>query len=270
MSSPPQLDHIVILVPHDQLAAPPSWVSDNFTVSPGGAHADGLTENVLILLSDGVYLELIAFTPTASAEKRARHRWGQLPYGIVDYAFTLRSSDAEDVDAEFAALQSGWKAAGVKDEYIPKSLVAGARRRPDGETLEWRVGNPEGSKTGIANFWCMDTTPRRLRVPLSDKATTHPSGVRGLQEVLVRAGAQDSADLEKLFGAYLSPENQWETAYVLGTPEGVRVQAPRPNTVRVEKGSRGEHEIVLVLHTEGERKVVSGEIGDRKVELRFE
>lgn len=260
----PQLDHIVILVPHPYLADPPAWVTDNFTVSPGGAHADGLTENVLILLADGVYLELIAFVDTAPPEKRAAHRWGRLPYGVIDYAFTLPS---DDVDDDFTSLQSSWRDAGVDEAYYPKELVAGARKRPDGELLKWRVGNPARDKTGIANFWCMDVTPRRLRVPLEEKATTHPSGVRGLKEVVVTAEQTDVRHLERLYGAYLPSKG--DGAYALGTP--VDVGQPESSVVRVQ-GCQDGHEIVLVLYTggAGAERVIKGEIGNVQVELRLQ
>ena len=63
MAPTPILDHIVILVPHETLTNLPPWLTDAFTVLEGGRHADGVTENKLILLQDGVYFELIAFVP---------------------------------------------------------------------------------------------------------------------------------------------------------------------------------------------------------------
>ncbi|MBE7180065.1 MAG: VOC family protein, partial [Terriglobus roseus] len=72
MTSPLQLDHIIILVPHSLLASIPSSLSNAFTISPGGRHADGATENVLVVLRDGVYLELIAFADEA---RKPDHWW---------------------------------------------------------------------------------------------------------------------------------------------------------------------------------------------------
>ena len=56
-----QLDHVILLLPYQDLLNPPSWLTSNFIVSPGGLHADGKTENRLVLFEDGTYLELIAF-----------------------------------------------------------------------------------------------------------------------------------------------------------------------------------------------------------------
>jgi hypothetical protein len=35
-----QLDHVVVLVPYADLLTPPAWITDHFTLSPGGRHAD--------------------------------------------------------------------------------------------------------------------------------------------------------------------------------------------------------------------------------------
>jgi hypothetical protein len=39
-----QLDHIVILLPYTDIVNPPSWITDCFTISPGGRHGDNKTE----------------------------------------------------------------------------------------------------------------------------------------------------------------------------------------------------------------------------------
>jgi hypothetical protein len=66
--------HIIILVPYELLTSPPSWLTSAFTVSPGGRHADNRTENRLILLADGSYIELIAFINDDPA-LREGHWW---------------------------------------------------------------------------------------------------------------------------------------------------------------------------------------------------
>ena len=264
----PQLDHIIILIPIAQLRSIPSWLSSSFTITPGGAHADGLTENVLILLSDGVYIELIAFTESASPEGRAGHWWGKLPYGIVDYAFTLPSAN-DDVDSDFVALREQWEQAGLDAKYTPGELVQGGRRRTDGVQLEWRIAQPNRAKTGIPNFWCVDITPRQLRVPLSPEATKHASGVTGVAEVVVTANKEDAGELRKLFGAYL--EQVEEGRWAIGTPvasgdsgagQGARIR------VREGNGKDGDEGIMLRLDTTGRAQTIVGDVGGKAV--RFE
>lgn len=127
------LDHIVILVPHSTLLNLPTWLTDAFAISSGGRHADGVTENRLILFSDGVYLELIAFVPGKEAE-RARHRWGDRREGtIVDWASTLHAEEGLDI------VRDRVKSTGTGFEY--KEAVDGGRTRPDGVELKWVISS---------------------------------------------------------------------------------------------------------------------------------
>jgi hypothetical protein len=84
------LDHIVILVPHSFLTSPPAWFTNVFVPYPGGRHADGLTENTLVLFPDGSYIEFIAFVPGVDPGKREKHKWGRkAEFSVVDWALTL-------------------------------------------------------------------------------------------------------------------------------------------------------------------------------------
>ncbi|KAJ4396576.1 hypothetical protein N0V93_000797 [Gnomoniopsis smithogilvyi] len=178
------LDHIVILVPYSTLLNLPTWLTDAFTISPGGRHADGVTENKLILFSDGVYLELIAFVPGKEAE-RERHRWGHRREGtIIDWANTLQTEEDLDIVRDLV------RDTGVGFEY--DKPVEGGRTRPDGVELKWVTSSwfIEGDTPGYfageeLPFWCVDRTPREFRVPYktAPDATSHHSealGVAGL------------------------------------------------------------------------------------------
>lgn len=184
----PILDHIVILVPHETLLNLPLWISEAFTVLTGGRHADGVTENKLIVLQDGVYLELIAFIPGKETERKS-HRWGQRREGhIVDWANTLHNgADLEVIRSRVAAAGSGIK-------YTAPS--AGGRVRPDGTELQWTISAPyaDDDKVGAvaafaggeAPFWCLDRTPRNLRVPHQVESNVkHASGAVGVAGVTV-------------------------------------------------------------------------------------
>lgn len=180
----PILDHIVILVPHATLVDLPNWLTEAFTVLPGGRHADGVTENKLILFQDGVYLELIAFSQSKEAlEGRKHHRWGQRHEGhIVDWANTLHEEGQLDFIRERVA------SAGSGIKYSEPQ--AGGRIKPDGTELKWVIsapftddtsGEPTGFVGGEAPFWCLDRTPRDLRVPYRvGHNVQHPSGALGV------------------------------------------------------------------------------------------
>lgn len=202
----PILDHIVILVPHATLVNLPSWLSEAFTVLEGGRHADGVTENKLILFRDGVYLELIAFIPGKEKEREA-HRWGQRQEGhIVDWANTLHSED------ELAIIRGRIASAASGIKYTEPS--SGGRVRPDGVELKWTISAPyidDGAlgefAGGEAPFWCLDRTPRHLRVPHKVESNVkHPSEAMGLAGITV--SVRDVQLFEKLRESYNALQGQ--------------------------------------------------------------
>ncbi|KAH7346674.1 glyoxalase-like domain-containing protein [Rhexocercosporidium sp. MPI-PUGE-AT-0058] len=179
------LDHIVILVPYASLADPPAWISKNFTVTPGGQHADQKTENRLICFRDGSYIELIAFV-NDDPKNREGHGWGDSQFGIIDFAFTNSTGDAFVLFSELQERLDGvkWEEGDVRVEYKPPHT--GGRKRPDGIDVKWTVTWPvvsTGYQRGELPFFCHDVTARSVRVPVSEEATTHPSGVYGIKQL---------------------------------------------------------------------------------------
>ncbi|GKT47857.1 uncharacterized protein ColSpa_08038 [Colletotrichum spaethianum] len=192
-SSLPLLDHIVILLPHQVLASLPSWISSEFTILTGGRHADGRTENKLIIFADGTYLELISFVEGLSQDERLKHKWGPKPDGtIIDWAYSLKD------ESGFAAIQKRVRDAqsiAIYDDPVP-----GGRIRPDGEELKWAVALPAGAgaesegnvERGELPFWCFDRTPRELRVPNHvAENIRHPSGSLGVHSLAVDVSREE-------------------------------------------------------------------------------
>jgi hypothetical protein len=181
----PILDHFVILVSHRTLRELPERLKESFEVSTGGDHADGLTSNHLIILRDGVYIELIAFKDGIDPERRKSHKWGQLEENtIVDWAYT------QVTERDFAQIQERVGAAG--SGYFYENLVHGGRVQPDGTRVEWgtsaayAVGR-EPIPTGTLPFWCIDKIDRQNRVPSTDSPKAiHPSDAQGISSVSVR------------------------------------------------------------------------------------
>jgi hypothetical protein len=198
------LDHIIILVPYDTLLHPPPWVTDNFTLTPGGRHADGKTENKLICFADGSYLELIAFI-NDSPHHRSGHWWGNKPYGIIDFAFTSRES-AQEQHARLASRLSG-NADGVRYQ----TPVEGGRTRDDGQELKWHVTFPDVTTTGFQRgelpFFCHDVTDRKLRVPGGVETTTHPSSAYGVAQIRIGAPKSRAESLVRAYSAILDVPN---------------------------------------------------------------
>lgn len=197
----PLLDHIVILVNHDTLTGIDERLAGIFTVAPGGRHADGSTWNRLILFDDGVYIELIAFFDTLDPATRRKHRWGSLPEGtIIDWACSLpHERDFGQIQARVRATQTG---------YRYSDPVPGGRETDDGTVLKWAIGaatSPDGTPTepGTLPFWCLDRTPRRLRVPYEDapSLTSHPSGAKGVSRLVIHSPHGDVASLRAVYRA---------------------------------------------------------------------
>lgn len=169
-------------------------------MAPGGNHADGLTSNKLVLFEDGVYLEFIAFFENIDPERRKRHRWGCLKENtIIDWAFTFPPR------GDFSAIRQ--RVLNSNTGFIYEEPAAWGREKADGTMLEWTLsapvdplGNPV---TGYLPFWCLDKTPRQLRVPynIEHHLTDHPSRVRGVSSLSVSIPHQQASDLIRVYGA---------------------------------------------------------------------
>ncbi|KAJ5299199.1 hypothetical protein N7476_010756 [Penicillium atrosanguineum] len=232
----PILDHIVILVSHKDLLGISSHIEGHLTLAPGGNHADGLTTNKLILLSDGVYLEFIAFFDDVDPERRRNHRWGKETEGtVIDWAFTLPS------ESDFAAVQQRFQNADTSASYTDP--IPGGRTKPDGTVLEWAVCTPKDRQgnavaPGSMPFWCLDRTPRARRVSYEAEShlTQHPNGVKGLLSVSIRDPDEGAFNLKGAYDAIFGGE--WSYDVPSGSTAGKRAFSL----------STGEAAIKLVFH----------------------
>lgn len=226
----PTLDHIVILISHETLLGLSDCIQHLFIVAPGGTHADGLTSNKLVLLPDGVYIEFIAFFPDIDPEKRRSHRWGNLKEGtVIDWAFTLPSDDGGgDV---FGSVQRRVQDADAGFFY--EDAVPGGRKKDNGTILKWAVSAPRHTTLGHAvypgglPFWCLDRTPRDLRVPyaVEPHLTHHPSGVQGVSFLALLVPTGEVPNLAKtynaVFGRSDDPQDRvWQYAVPSGSAAG--------------------------------------------------
>ena len=86
-----QQDHIVILVDTPFFENLPAWVTDNFTVTPGGYHDGQPSRNKLVIFADGSYLEFFNWydTPPSLHDEHLPMRvWGPKTPGLIDFAIT--------------------------------------------------------------------------------------------------------------------------------------------------------------------------------------
>ncbi|THU97408.1 hypothetical protein K435DRAFT_721901, partial [Dendrothele bispora CBS 962.96] len=218
MSSPTNLpatnclDHIIYLSPPGSLRnAVAEFENFGFRVLPGGQHADGLTENALVVLADGVYIELISFIhppdfyPPGSPERQKRdsHWWANKDPGWIDFCFldNLNISEASDAETPSNDLRvkdiindrtlKDVSTSDAPEETTNKKLsyvseVHGGRVRPDGVEMKWMVTFPMLDKRGVLPFFCKDLTPRERRVPTNPPSNiVHPSTAVGISFIRV-------------------------------------------------------------------------------------
>ena len=258
-----QLDHVVLLLPYKDIINPPAWVTDHFTLSPGGRHADGKTENRLVLFADGTYLELIAFI-NDDPERRKGHWWDK-PYGVIDYALTT----PDETFGELKAINSRLADTDTAISYTtPKE---GGRVKPDGQELQWRVTFPEGISRGSVPFWCHDITPRNRRVPVTEQNTSHPSGTLGMAGLSLQIQEQSASRLNKATAAILDHDLEEEARYGLGVPRPVPgAKKPYIKIQNAAADERKEVSLSLVLQTSQDLPDISHKIGDGTVHIVFE
>jgi len=281
----PALDHIVLLVPNETLANLPAWITDAFTVLDGGAHAGGETENKLIVFQDGSYIELISFVRDLDPEKRARHRWGGRPDGhMIDWALSLLnpsvgSNDGGDPEQEFRKVQARVRETRVGLEY--EDPVAGGRTTPEGTVLKWVTASPffthaakdESFGGGELPFWCLDRTPRTLRVPHEDPANaTHASKVVGIAGVTIVF--KDGKLLERVSAVYdavhgytshLSGHSSHEWVFqapVSSDGRGWTLRLRTANEADGDTGTLPDVFVQLTFFTDGPLRKISGTIAN--------
>ncbi|CAK4031687.1 Hypothetical predicted protein [Lecanosticta acicola] len=261
-----QLDHVVLLVPYKDLVDPPKWITDHFTLSPGGRHADGKTENRLVIFADGSYLELIAFIDD-DPKHRLGHWWDK-PYGVVDYALTT----PDETFAELGSIKERLASTDTGISY--SSPKEGGRLKPDGQELRWRVTFPEGTSRGkqtlgTVPFFCHDVTPRSRRVP--DENTRHPSGVLGMAGVLLEVQEASVSRLSSATAAILDHDLEGEGRYGLEVPHEVR-SAKKPSIRIQHAAADAKKEVCLsiVLQTTQHLPDIRHQIEDGTVSVVFE
>lgn len=253
------IDHLVILVPELNRAME-KYRQLGFQVLPGGEHPYG-THNALVTLQDGSYLELIAFR---EPEKPHDHRWYRFldRPGLVDFAI-----GAESIDSELERV----RVAGIAYEG-PKP---GARKRPDGEQLEWRTAPPPDDRTGELPFLIDDITDRSLRVPGGSEAE-HGNGVTGIRSLVVAVRDLDEGIEE--YSALLGTEPERGSdeelsastaSYRCGKHRIILAYPTSPSSPLVRRiQQKGDGPFQVVLSAEGE--ISTADLSPEKTEgVRF-
>jgi len=185
-----RLDHVVVVVA-ELATARRAFAEAGFTVVPGGRHDELPTENALVCLADGTYLELLAMRDRSLRDElralRASARWDAHLRGVSAIArrfLPLLAGDAGVADWVLLDRSLAARAAELRRHGVVASgPVRMSRARPDGETVEWELLLPESR---LQPFRIADRTPPERRVPGDRASTTHANGARGIAWLRVR------------------------------------------------------------------------------------
>lgn len=167
------LDHIIFAVA-DRIEAGQDFAKLGFKSVIGGTHGDGNTHNKLIVLKDGVYLELCA--PTDKNSLNIHHEdngenWLYIYNAGEGYAgYAILTDHIDDVEDR---VRSGG--------YPVNENKGSGRVLPDGR-------EPKGKSVTIIDkrypAIVQDVTPRNWRVPSANGETDHPNGVTGVSSMV--------------------------------------------------------------------------------------
>jgi len=174
-----QVDHIVVAIRSlDEGVAAFQKLTGVKPVA-GGTHPGRGTENALVSLGDGRYLEIIA--PQKGAELGPQDRPMRDLTGLTIIAWAVSVSDAQDARARLQ-----------KAGATPSPITPGARVTPAGATLEWSTFGLMSPGIDVAPFFIHWSA-----------ATAHPSTTSPTGCTLSRLAVQDpaGADLTRALGA---------------------------------------------------------------------
>lgn len=272
-------DHVVILVDNHFFENLPKWVTENFTVTPGGYHEGQPSRNKLVVFSDGSYLEFFNWydtPPSLDNETLPMRFWGPKTPGLIDFAVTDTTHSAEEtVGAVNQRLSEGEGDAGLGVKF--GKPIFGSRKKADGMEIKWEVTRPEffeDSKTPEQElfpngridvpFFCHDITPRTHRVPSEDETkTTHPCGAIGIAACKVLVPKHLQNEYAHVYSRVLGSEPKFaagKNSYVLdiGVPQGpshsavvVCAAETEKDIKRMQERGVGFSDLVISVNSDG-------------------
>lgn len=239
------IDHIIFAVA-DRDKAGQDFESLGFKAVIGGTHADGHTHNKLVVLADGVYLELCA--PTDKAYLGVQHEdngqhWLYVYNAGEGYAgYAIITDDIDPVEARIRA-----------KGYPVNEQKGSGRLLPDGREMKGKSVTIIGKRYPAI---VQDLTPRVWRAPSENGETEHPNGVTGVHSMvaLVRDLEEGARRYEDLLGIAPQPGSHVEganTADFQVNGACITIAAPADNysTVYQEVTKRGEVPFIVRLNT---------------------
>lgn len=230
-------DHLVVKVGHLP-GAIKSYTDAGFTVSKGGTHRFGLSENALIFFSDGTFIELLSvkkgirplllrlFAKTrAFRSLKYSRKWGlfhrfydralSLPDGVIDFCLLT-----DELPNELNRIEN-------EGLFVTKPFPA-SRKRPDGTVVKWDMAS-----TLLTELPFMRSPYRPFFQP-SEDMVTHANGVTGIDAICLLA--LDFKEMVRNLSSVLHQEPQYKS----GTEDKEAIFPMGPATLLIKKSS--EHD----------------------------
>ena len=183
-------DHLVVKV-NNLPAAVQLFTESGFTVTSGGVHKGGLSENALVFFKDGTFIELLAmrkgfrvFLLKAYAKTRAfmslkySKKWGlfhrfydralSLPEGITDFCLL-----SDDLTGDLQRIND----AGL---FVTRPMAA-SRKKPDGSKVSWQMASTLLAELPFLRGAYLPAAP-----PLPE-GLEHKIGITGIRSVTLLA-----------------------------------------------------------------------------------
>lgn len=231
---PLSFDHALVTVP--SLAdACMDFAAAGFTVTAGGRHEGTPTENALVILEDGTYVELIALRdPALRDELRARRSWRDVdalgrrflpaflgPFGVADCVFRTQG------------LERYVNTAKLRGVPVDGPFSMG-RERPDGVRLAWKLALPMSREIP---FLIEDVTPIERRIPSAPERRVHANGARSVALIEIAVGDVGNAlELWRQWLELSAVTREYEDAFVQVGPLRIRLfdaRGGRPGAQRL-------------------------------------
>jgi hypothetical protein len=153
LAYPANIDHVILAIDSLDRGIALLREATGVTAAFGGAHPGRGTQNALIGLGQGVYLELLAPNPQDSAGPAQVAAFAGVR-ALTPVGWAVRTSNA---DSLHALLVSRGVAGGA--------VRAGSRQRPDGALLRWRTLSPWAGASELLPFFIeWDTAGRHPSV----------------------------------------------------------------------------------------------------------
>lgn len=136
-----EIDHVILAIDTLERGIRLLRQATGITAVYGGAHPGRGTQNALLSLGRGRYLELLAPNPLDTVGAPRAAEFARF-HALTPFGWALRTHDADEL---LAALRRRGLPGGA--------VIRGSRARPDQSILRWRTLNPWGSNRALLPFF---------------------------------------------------------------------------------------------------------------------